>query len=185
MLYQLSYTPAQHLWYQTSRYCKSSSARSYAASIRFRPRSNTHGAANIHATSHINARSDSNTAYPHPHGPSDAYSCISIAGGGPCRSLVLPRTRHPRRRQPSTAIREASRSSSAWSRYRLNRHSRLIPRPPGAYRMPGNAGNFPLLNDFAIFRASKNCFSSWFTCCTSVPLPLAIRRRRFPSIFSG
>lgn len=37
-----------------------------------------------------------------------------------------------------------------------------------AYR---NIGIFPVLSVFAIFRASKNCFSNWFTCVASVPLP--------------
>ena len=60
MLYQLSYTPAQFLWYQTRGYGKSTG--SYAASIRFRPRMSMYGAANNHANSHTAARSSSNTA---------------------------------------------------------------------------------------------------------------------------
>ena len=33
---------------------------------------------------------------------------------------------------------------------------------------------------FIIFRVWAYCFKSWFTCCTLVPLPLAMRFLRLP-----
>src|SRR5215210_7310656 len=47
------------------------------------------------------------------------------------------------------------------------------------------SGIFPELRPFIILRISPNCLTSWLTCWTVVPEPLAMRRRREPLISSG
>ena len=46
-------------------------------------------------------------------------------------------------------------------------------------------GIFPFPICFTIFAICLRAFSSWFTCCTVVPLPRAIRARREPLMSSG
>ena len=47
------------------------------------------------------------------------------------------------------------------------------------------SGILPCCRPFIILRISPNCLTSWLTCWTVVPEPLAIRSRREPLISSG
>ena len=59
----------------------------------------------------------------------------------------------------------------------------------GPSPLPASAGrdraSCPSCRPFIILRISPNCLTSWLTCWTVVPEPLAIRSRREPLISSG
>ena len=58
-------------------------------------------------------------------------------------------------------------------------------RPIAAASAAPRSGIFPEERPFIILRISPNCLTSWLTCWTVVPEPLAMRRRREPLISSG
>ena len=99
---------------------------------------------------------------------------------GPGGRVRQPRAGRRRRggrarvRQP-VRVRPGARGGAGDRRARAQRWRIRAPR----------SGIFPVESPFISLRISPNCLTSWLTCWTLVPEPLAIRSRREPLIASG